>query len=218
MFFREALESKDPSLLVRPEDLRVGGTVNVYGRELQIQGCDAFTRAWCESKGIEQSEGKVEEDEEDEGPSLSKSRKHDLRASHDKFMLHDGEVYRFQAKLADPKPEDELRDFIIMVSPKLYAPLPPPVPHALRFCQAYPADDTVQIYENAPRNSGAWAGRFLSRRKLYNRDGSLVTAADLIPGSTVTLAAHRFYIVDADEFTKKQVPELGLDDVDAAED
>ncbi|CAE7920868.1 CAPS, partial [Symbiodinium sp. KB8] len=72
----------------------------------------------------------------------------------------------------------------------------------------FPADDTVQIYETAARNSGIVAGKFLSRRQLLKPSGEPWVATDFPIGAEVELSAHRFRIVDIDEFTKVRVPEL----------
>jgi hypothetical protein len=36
------------SMLCRPQDLRVGGAINVHGRDFLLYACDAFTRQWYE--------------------------------------------------------------------------------------------------------------------------------------------------------------------------
>lgn len=54
---QEAEASKDPAMFVQPEDMWVGSTINMFGRELQIRGADPFTRQWYrEVLGAEQPE------------------------------------------------------------------------------------------------------------------------------------------------------------------
>ena len=39
-------DNPPPEAYVRPHELRVGGTVNVFGRDLKVCACDAFTSKW----------------------------------------------------------------------------------------------------------------------------------------------------------------------------
>jgi len=144
-------DNPSPDTYVRPEDLRVGGEVNVFGRTLKICACDKFTSTWYRNnKGFVQPGpvgGDSKEYEEakrevpippytgfgDEADSLAsfyslvpKPPKKDFN----KFMMNDRKVLRFSARLARACPEDRHRSFII---------------------QLYLADDTLAIYEPAVR-------------------------------------------------------------------
>lgn len=46
----DADENTD-AVCIRPEDLRIGATVNVYGRDLRLRGCDRATRTWYREQG-----------------------------------------------------------------------------------------------------------------------------------------------------------------------
>lgn len=200
----------DPPLeaYYRPEDLRVGGEVNVFGRNLKIKGCDPFTREFYrkvfafeqpETKAEELAPSKTEEphlptpaytgfgDEEDSLASakslVPKPPKRDWR----KWTENEGKILRFSAKLAHAIPEDRHRQFVI---------------------QLYLENDTLMIYEPAIRNSGIVGGKFLNREKHRKADGSVYTVADFKIGNEVTIHKRTFLVVDADSYTTKMVPEV----------
>ena len=56
-------------------------------------------------------------------------------------------VLRFEAQLVSTEPDDETRKFIISF---------------------YCGDDTIQVYEVCPRNSGIMPGKFLERGRYKN--------------------------------------------------
>ena len=57
-----------------------------------------------------------------------------------KLFTNDQYVLRFEARMISESKEDNIRKFIIAF-----------------FC----GDDTIQIYQNADKNSGIWGGKFL---------------------------------------------------------
>lgn len=215
-------DNPPPGTYVLPEDLRVGGEVNVFGRTLKICACDAFTQKWYrtnlryeQAPPIGASESKASDEERksvpippytgfgEEADSLAsfyslvpKPPKKDFN----KFMKNDRKVLRFSARLARACPEDRHRSFII---------------------QLYLADDTLAIYEPAIRNSGIVGGQFLVRNKYRKADGETYGVQDFIPGQEITIYKRRFLVVDADEFTKKMYPALlpqGLEATPARDD
>jgi len=66
-----------------------------------------------------------------------------------KLFTNDQNVLRFEARMISESKEDNIRKFIISF-----------------FC----GDDTIQIYQNADRNSGIWGGKFLERKKHEKSD------------------------------------------------
>ncbi|KAL0239097.1 hypothetical protein PCE1_004788 [Barthelona sp. PCE] len=53
------------NVLLQPEDIRTGETVNVFGRIMQVHYCDAFTHQWyLENMQLEQEMPPVEQEEE----------------------------------------------------------------------------------------------------------------------------------------------------------
>ena len=191
---------------VGPEDLRVGGNVDVYGKDLQIKGCDPFTRKWYEANmGFTQPTVETEVEEEksaaklptpsytgfgDEDDSMASAKsliprppKKDWR----RWTENEGKILRFSAKLSHAIPEDRHRVFVI---------------------QLYLEDDTLMIYEPTVRNSGIVGGKFLNREKHRKSDGSKYHTTDFIVGKEVTIHKRKFLVVDADKYTCKLRPEV----------
>lgn len=194
-----------------PEDLRVGGSINVMGREIVLYDCDDFTNNfYSEFMQVDQKSGRIDVSdaplrhrklhppphngigtaEDSIGNVLRlvpKTRKVDLV----KLMTLSGEVCRFEAKFALPEPEDEMRKFIIAY---------------------YPADDTVSCFEMQSRNSGHMAGKFMQKRRAMNPDtGRYFELRDLFIGGIVTLESKAFKITRADERCLKYLEDRAFD-------
>lgn len=194
----------NPHLYYRAEDLIVGSTIHVLGRDLLIRACDPFTRTFYkEHFGImqpppleaeEPEERKAEVpippptgfgDDEDSLASFHSLVPKVPKKDFNKYMEYDREVYRFKARFVDPIPEDAMRRFVI---------------------QVYPQDDTVGVYEPAIRNSGIVGGKFLARGKHKKADGSLYQPSDFVVGTEVEVCRRRFFIEGTDDFTAARVP------------
>lgn len=110
------------------------------------------------------------------------------QADFKKLFKYDGCILRFGAKLISVIRENCERSFVLSY---------------------YLADDTLQIYEVAQRNSGFVGGEFLKRarvplpgqEKFSSTRPEYFRANDFYIGSTVNLKDHIFHIVSADEFT-----------------
>lgn len=110
------------------------------------------------------------------------------QADFKKLFKYDGCILRFGAKLVSVIRENCDRSFVISY---------------------FLADDTLQIYEVARRNSGFVGGEFLKRarvplpgqEKFSSARPEYFRASNFYIGSTVNLKDHIFYIVSADEFT-----------------
>ena len=77
--------------------------------------------------------------------------------------------------------EDNIRKFIISF-----------------FC----GDDTIQVYQNADKNSGIWGGKFLERkRQEKNGEQRYICDTDFQIGGVIKIAAYNFQILKADDFT-----------------
>lgn len=89
---------------------------------------------------------------------------------------------RFNAIIADPKPEDVNRKFIITY---------------------FLNDDSLQIYEPPTKNSGFWNGKFLERGSYKTNDGQVIRSEHLIIGQNAKINGYLFHLTDCDDFTKK---------------
>jgi len=97
----------------------------------------------------------------------------------ERLMVLTGEVLRFECKMVNGEPEDELRKFVIAF---------------------YPADDETAVFEIPVRNSGHMAGKFADKRRIKNPDtGDSFRLHDFFVGQTVQIASQPFLIIRADE-------------------
>lgn len=195
--------AKDPQIEFYTEaDLKVGGTLEVYGRQIFIAGADQFTQDfYCENYGLSPDDfARAQIDapqaavplmappshngfgsEEDSLGSflylMPKVPKRDFK----KLMENDGINLRFLAKFVDPAPEDAERVFIITF---------------------YMSDDTLGVYEKFQRNSGFIGGKFLERGRNKNVDThAFFKASDFVIGRQVTINNTRFELQNADDYT-----------------
>mmetsp|Transcript_81867 Transcript_81867/g.228093 ORF Transcript_81867/g.228093 Transcript_81867/m.228093 type:complete len:747 (+) Transcript_81867:82-2322(+) len=197
------------------QDLRVGGDLHIYGRTIRIVDCDAWSRAFCESEGVEQDHPEpVEEDafarslvKEQVPPGIPKTAERHynevmLGGGHinqdmQQFLEWDRKVLRFFAVQDDLSlPQFERRPFVILY---------------------FLADDTVEIREQYPLNCGRDNFPIFFRRAKMPRGkadalGPLapakkkeeyVAATDFTVGKMHELMGYQFYIYDADVFTRQ---------------
>ena len=216
-------------------DIHVGETVTFYGRSFFVVSCDAFTRAFLESRGVAVAEDQPFPDEPIElyRATLKKdtvalpyppATRNDVLAAYieasngapshllvadklEKFLANDRKVLRFFCVWDDRG--------------ALYGEKRPFVLHY------YLADDSVEVLEVAEPNGGRDPFPvFLRRQPLPNRklsadptaqtkSDSYVTHLDLRIGGTVHVFGREFFIHDADAFTKKwYVDNEGFDPVE----
>jgi len=193
---------------VRPEDLRIGGSVNVYGRDLVMRGCDKATREWYREQGpFEQPRAQYKAeapsmriplkipphngfgDEQDALQSVLSFKPQKPKMQYDKWADNTGVVHKFKGRFADSSQEDSIRRFTISL---------------------YPEDDTLGIYEPVVRNSGMGGGKFLVRSRYRKPDSSFYDAKDFLPGQVTTVMGRRFMIDDADVFTRRHCPHVDV--------
>jgi len=182
-----------------PKDLIVGQSINVWGRKLVLYDCDEATKKFYkEYLRIDQAQGTIDVSEKPithtkllPPPHTGVGREEDSlincqmvqpkppKVDLERLMVYGGEVLRFECKMVNGEPEDELRTLVIAY---------------------YPADDDVAVFEVPVRNSGHMGGKFADKRRIKNPDtGEYFKLTDLFVGQTVTIAAQPLHIVRADE-------------------
>jgi hypothetical protein len=197
-----------------PEDIAVGGHLNIYGRTIRIIDADEYTRQYFRRNGDELGppEG-VEGDafgdtysREVGYPGIPRTherlyRETELGGGHvnkdmQQFLEWDRKVCRFFAVQDDlSMPTFERRPFIILY---------------------FLADDTVEIREQYPLNCGRDTFPIFFRRGKVLKGKMTVlgpmdqclkkeeytTATDIAVGQMLNLQGNDFFIYDADEFTR----------------
>lgn len=197
--------SDDPDVRYYNEgDFRIGGIVNVYGRELFLCGCDAFTKQFY-INNFNMAEEEFDDIEVDDtvprAPKLAppphsgfgteedslgsflyltpKLPKRDFK----KLMQNDGCVMRFLGEFVGASAVDQGRRFIITY---------------------YLNNDTLGIFEKFERNSGFIGGKFLERGRVKNQHtGDYFRCIDFSVGKTIVVNNHQFYLIEADEYTRR---------------
>jgi len=188
-------------------DLRIGGFLNIYGRQVLLTSCDEYTKTFYKSvhhlkdsdfeeitqKKADTEPKKVKRDippyngygtEEDSlGSYYSLVPKQPVK-DHHKLTKYDGCCLRFLAKLneSNTQTENYQRRFIVFF---------------------FLTDDTIKVYERPLRNSGFVSGKFLERTKLRNnaKDSKWFHAEDFYVGATVLINGFHFDLIETDKQT-----------------
>lgn len=185
-------------------DFRVGGTVEVYGRQLFICGADAFTEDYYirHYDLTHEDFPRLNMDEEEvEVPKMTPPPHNGFGAEEDslgsflylmpkvpkqdfkKLMENDGVNMRFMAKFVNPRKEDRDRRFIVTF---------------------YLNNDTLGIFEKFERNSGFIAGKFLERARVKNvATGEYFKPTDFWVGNVIEVNKYPFELIECDEYTQK---------------
>ncbi|KAA0164031.1 hypothetical protein FNF31_02580 [Cafeteria roenbergensis] len=185
----DALDSgaaRAPVTHVTPDLLRAGSWITVFGKRIWLRRADPFTVAWFrESMDVDQTElagsgpitsaaprrptrtlvpphtgplaiGDEEETRRNAGKLVPTWRQ---RPDMDSFFECDGRVLAFRARLANPRPEDEGRRFVVSF---------------------FLVDGTLAINETLLPNTGRWGTRYLERGRYRNalRTGALHAGED----------------------------------------
>ncbi|GAB4821744.1 hypothetical protein N2152v2_008790 [Parachlorella kessleri] len=203
--------SRPPANLnYKPQDLRIGSTIQVYGRDFFLYDCDDFTRTWSqEQMGMTDAElapidvseprkplpkpslpphngyGSLEDSLQNCVKLVPTAPKRDLLA----LMNKDRIVLRFLCRLLDGSGYrlnniDRERRFVLSY-----------------FC----ADDTLSVFEPPVPNSGIMGGKYLERMKAPKPQaaaGTYYKEQDLFAGARITLQTKVFELLEADKFTQ----------------
>jgi len=180
------------------KDLTIDSHIMVFKRRMRILRADPFTRAFYRQEGIELGEDVVLPEppvpvysrpippptgygsEEDTLKNLWTFDPKPPLKDGAKAILNSGKVLRYGAKILSKYKDDEMRFFVI---------------------QYFMEDDTIAIQEPPIRNSGFNGGNFLQRTKIMKNTEDKYKPYDLYIGGTVQLLAHRFNIIEADDYT-----------------
>lgn len=200
---------------MKPQDLTVGTAIPIYGRTLHISDCDSFTRTYFEQAGMEQ--GPAEESETDafkqtrdamKITSATAPRTYEkvyrevmlggghINSDMQQFLECDRKVLRFFAVMDDlHTPQFERRPFILLF---------------------FLADDQIEIREMYPLNCGRDNFPiFFRKAKMARGKHSLagpqamprtksdfVDGREFLVGEEVALSSNKFFVYDADDFTR----------------
>lgn len=209
---------------VKPEALRIGGDLVVYGKCIRLTDCDGFTREYFANLGLEQAAAiEIESDpwmdsqEDAKSKDAKQPRSYEkvyrevmlggghINANMQQFMECDRKVLRFFAVLDDvATPQYERRPFIILF---------------------FLSDSAVELREQYPLNCGRDNFPIFFRRGMLQKGKTTsigpqdqvpkaeerVQITDLYVGREVELLQNKFFIYDADEFTREYCQEeLGV--------
>ncbi|KAM4730859.1 EF-hand domain-containing family member C2 isoform 2-T2 [Anableps anableps] len=165
----------------------------LYSRTFTVTNCDCFTKNFLIKLGVYLNEPAMVPDDpysirrQQIEESMNPFRPYERRNTLKQFLDFDGKVLRFHCLWDDTKNIfGDQRELIL---------------------HYYLADDTIEVFEVIPPNSGReHVSKFLSRSKLpktgaacedYYRD------SDLTVGGEVNIWGRKVIITDCDEFTKK---------------
>eukprot|EP00286_Rhodomonas_abbreviata_P008993 CAMPEP_0181342122 /NCGR_PEP_ID=MMETSP1101-20121128/30821_1 /TAXON_ID=46948 /ORGANISM="Rhodomonas abbreviata, Strain Caron Lab Isolate" /LENGTH=735 /DNA_ID=CAMNT_0023453537 /DNA_START=211 /DNA_END=2413 /DNA_ORIENTATION=+ len=193
-------------------DLRVGGVVTVFSRQLEINDCDEATAKWYrEELGAEwamRHKGRPSTAGSSRGGGSARPRSAVLVPPHNGFGAE--EDSRQNCLSLHPKPPRvnvirllENKGKVLRFVGKLEHAVGFDVERV--FTITYFLDtDELSIFEPPVKNSGRTGGKFMERCKV-RRPGSsdYYSEADLYLGARIGVYSRRFVLVDADEFTIK---------------
>jgi len=186
-------------------DLRIGGRIQVYGRDLKVVGCDAFTREFYKANfHMDDSHFPVLPEmveAEELLPVLSPPEYNGFGTEEDslgsylflqpkvpkrdykKFIECDGIKLRYLAQFVNPSPADKERRFIVIF---------------------FVNDGTLGIFERYDRNSGFVGGKFLERQRIKNEQtNDFFKIADLKFNQPVVINKFAFLITECDQYTSE---------------
>eukprot|EP00049_Salpingoeca_infusionum_P018042 m.355473 g.355473 ORF g.355473 m.355473 type:complete len:549 (+) comp17261_c0_seq1:265-1911(+) len=183
-----------------PEDLGIGVTINVLGRDLLLHDCDDFTKEFYRRNFGVEDFTPVDLSEPAQPMKAPAPPPHSGFGSHEdsmqsvtalaprppkthvgKLLKYENKALRFSARMDTTSPIDGERRFV--VSYQL-------------------ARDTISIFE--PRTRETRGGKFLESTKIVKPGTEMApqyyTVGDLYPGATLQVFSRTFILEDADAF------------------
>ena len=193
-------------------DMKVGDSLNAFGRKLVITGCDSATRKWFEENektvGYTQPPNQPRKTvvkpwprleppayngfgtEADSMNSCKRLVPKPPKRDHVKWNKYEGKILKYKARMVSNKD----RELIIVY---------------------YLQDDTLRIFELAMPNSDFPGGNFLRRQKYRKdpKDYSLpnITYRDLAVGSILEINRYKLEMYACDNDTKELEKVLNYD-------
>jgi hypothetical protein len=193
-------------------DLRVGRTVNVYGRDFLIHDVDAFTKRWyVQNEGFDPDEDFPEIEIHEPQPPIPQNAvppyngfggfadslqncasliPKPVRPDFDKQMTYTDTVLRFKAK--------------IVKDPTGYSKYTPTEDDEFRdfIVSVYLSNDTVAVFEPPDRKRQIAGGKFLERQEcLKPFSPEKYEATDCYAGARLILFSRCFLLTEADGYT-----------------
>lgn len=186
---------------IMDNDIHPGMTLEVFGRQFKINGCDEFTQDHYRhfyqkefpigdglDKNVIQERGLIIPpyngfgNEEDSLGNVYRLVAQPPKKDYFKWVDNQIQL-KMTAKLNTKNPEDVDRRFIITF---------------------YLNDDTVMVYEPQQRNSGIVSGKFLEKMKYKNvkKELRFFEPADFIVNNDVVINSYDFHMTGCDERTR----------------
>eukprot|EP00798_Chlamydomonas_sp_ICE-L_P014431 gene14431-20437_t len=203
------------------KELRLGGVVRVYNRDLFLYDCDAFTRDWYKSSlkpipvdfdmSVKRPEMIVPPNgnfgsEEDSLLNVKNLVPKRPLLDYNHFLSTWSKIFRFTAQMVPigdqvelPGPHDATRNFILFY---------------------HLSDQSISIYEQQQQNSGMKfleRNKFLERTKVRKpRSEDFFSDSDLYVGATLNVFNRGFNLLGADEYTMMYMEQQAREEEEAA--
>lgn len=195
-------------------DLKIGNTINVFGRPVKLSAVDRLTRIWFTENsnrvGWDQEVDNYRRDppvvwprreppawdglggEEDTLQSCKRLVPIRLRRDEAKYHKYEGQLLRFSAHMRSDVNENNDRHFVVIY---------------------YLENDTMRVFEPPILNAGFSGGKFLTRGKMRpngpKANEPYICARDIVVGTVLKINHFKFIIEAMDEPTRTYLTSVG---------